>query len=180
MLTRRMESEHCRVIDRSGLNQFSNLFLLMEPDAWEYENPHGPTVYFILHIKVDYADQEIHYRETDESSGIDRLDCPTRLIKMADLSPPINEISAQWRKDVRSHNAERRSIEKIFRQMDQLDNSDHKGRSIVLKNGNVVIYSKGHGTRGRTVRACYENHRIRQLRGHEVDVAATQQLHTSQ
>ena len=171
----RMEGDNLKVIDRSGLINFSRMYLLFEKRTPGASAPEHRITRFIAHVSINYAEQSLIIRETDESQGIQHLDCPNRLIRQAELGPPLCPRSTEWRSRVRSHNANRSQLERIFRTLDQLPVNDDTGRRIVLTDGRVVRYRKGRG-QGRRLRAYEDGNSLRQLKPADVDTAATLQL----
>ena len=174
LLVKNLSSPSCQVIDRSGLREFSHMFLLMESKIQPEDKP-VKTSRFIVHVKAEYIENSIFYRETDEAAGISRLDCPNRLVKGAQLCEPINETSAKWRQDVIAYNARRSEEEKIIRKLDKLQLNDREGRRIVLNSGEVVEYEKGRRWTKR-LRAYRWEGRLHQLKPGQMDVEATKRL----
>ena len=178
LVVSRMEGQDIKIIDRSGLLHFSRIYLLFEKRTPNAPSPEDRILRFIVHVKVDYAGQSLFMRETDESHGIQHLDCPTRLIRQAELGSPPCPIAREWRNKVRSHNANQSQLDKIFRSLDKLPTDDIQGRKIVLNDGRIVTYTKGRG-RGRRLRAYDAGNGLHQLKGRDIDTRATLEFMTS-
>ena len=78
-----MQSDTCRIIDRSGWMKHGRLqFLLMEANTQDGEgNPAKQR--FVIVLLTEYRRGEFLYKEVEESMGPLELDCPTRIMRAA-------------------------------------------------------------------------------------------------
>ena len=174
-----LHSDRGRIIDRSGwLNHGRHQFVLMErqPYPGEAEADTGP-IRFVAVVQVEqWQGEQLAYRIDDESVGPLQEDCPMRIMRQLEDSPPVNEFSRGWRERVVFHHpamGPRRAVLRKLRKEHPLG-----GQKVVLTDSRQVKYLQG-SYRGRRNCSAYWDPEQRQatlLRPQMVDAGATREL----
>ena len=111
MVQQWMETPTCRIIDRSGWQAHGrHQFLLMEAEP---RMEADKSIRFIVVILVEYRQHELLYKEGEESSGPNELNCPMRIMNQLEEHPPTGEYSARWRERILQHHQDMKPREEI-------------------------------------------------------------------
>ena len=169
-------TRHCRIIDRSGwLNHGRHQFVLMEEER--PEGAEGNPTRFVMVIIVEQWGQELAHKIVEDSMGPLELDCPLRIMKQLEGSPPTGESSQNWRANVLQHHQEMSPRKAILR---KLRKEYPRGENqVILRDGRQVNYAQGK-YRGRRNTSAYWDPQgkgsLTLLSPGVIDVAATHAL----
>ena len=111
MVQQRMETPTCRIIDRSGWQAHGrHQFLLMEAEP---RVERDKSIRFIMVILVEYHQHQLLYKEVEESSGPNELDCPMRIMNQLEGHLPTEGYSTNWRERVLQHHQDMKPREEV-------------------------------------------------------------------
>ena len=136
----RLLTRHCRIIDRSGwLNHGRHQFVLMEEER--PEGAEGNPTKFVMVIIVEQWGQELAHKIVEDSMGPLEVDCPLRIMKKLEGSPPTGEFSRNWRANVLQYHQEMGPRKSVLR---KLRKEYPRGESrVILRDGRQVNYEQG-------------------------------------
>ena len=183
MVDQWLHSPNSRILDRSGwLNHGRHQFVLMErqPHPGEAPADSGP-IRFVVVVQVEqWRGEQLAYRMDDESVGPLQEDCPMRIMRQLEDSPPANEFSRGWRERVMEHHRTMGPRRAVLR---RLRKEHPRGvQKVVLTDGRQVEYLQGRyrGTRNCAAYWDPEECQATLLRPQMVDAAATRELWNAQ
>ena len=85
---------------------------------FQHTSPERPGPNILIAVTLaEYRDRELFIRTMDETEGPLVYNCPLKLLKQAEQSPPQNEYSANWRAKVHKFHQRQRDLDKLLNQL---------------------------------------------------------------
>ena len=104
------------IIDRSGwLDHRHHRYTLLQLPS--IEDATDPARHLISVTTVENRNDRINYKTIDETAGPFLYDCPSRIIKKAMTTPPLNAIAENWRLKVMNKHRRDREAERLLKDL---------------------------------------------------------------
>ena len=145
---------------------------------FQHTSPERPGPNILIAVTLaEYRDRELFRRTMDETEGPLVYNCPLKLLKQAEQSPPQNEYSANWRAKVHKFHQRQRDLDKL---LNQLFTQYPNGNRQLVVNGASVLYYPAR-KKGRTIHA-YQNPgttTLYRINRDDIDIEQTLEIHTA-